>query len=605
MFRRSLTWVLLPSFLAIAAISLGGVAWFAARDMTRFYFERKSDDLKALARVAADGIAQISPRGLPLPGVRPDLTGWCGEFGNRSATRVTIVRRSGKVLCDSAKDPALMDNHSDRPEIRDAIRDGSGTSVRYSHTLEKTLMYVAAPIFSNPNEGVVRVALPVSTLSEALWTQRVRLGGGAIVLGILVALLSVFLSRRITAPLRSMREGAKRFGHGEFSARLPVPKVEEFAELAEEMNHMAGHLDDRIRVVLDQRNELEAVLSSMTEGVLALDADERVISLNEAASRMLGTDPGEAQGRTIQEVVRNPDLQDFVARTISSSLAIEGEIVLRSPRESTLQLHGTPLLGADGKRVGAVVVLNDVSKVRRLERIRRDFVANASHEIRTPITSIKGFVETLLDGALEDRATAERFLDIILKHSDRLNAIVEDLLNLSMAEDQTLRGEVSFEKVHVDEILHQAVSACSAEAEEKSISVPISCPDGLTVMAGPSLLAQAIINLIQNGIAYSAEGNLVEVSASRGMSEVLISVRDQGCGIEKRHMSKIFERFYRVDKFRSRNLGGTGLGLAIVKHIAQAHGGDVKVISTPGIGSTFTITLPAPGIKPGTLNPGL
>ncbi len=585
---------MLPSFLAIAAISLGGVAWIAARDMTRFYYERKSSDLGALARVAADGIAQISPGGLPGPGAQSDLRGWCGELGNRSGTRVTVIRPSGKVLCDSARDPALMDNHSDRPEIREAVRAGKGMSVRYSHTLEKTLMYVAVPIFSSPNEGVVRVALPVSTLSEALWTQRVRLGFGAIVFGILVALLSVLLSRRITAPLRAMREAAKRFGHGDFSARLPVPRVEEFAGLAEEMNRMAGQLDDRIRAVLDQRNELEAILSSMTEGVVALDADERVISLNQAAARMLGTDPDAAQSRTIQEVVRNADLQEFVTRTISSPWAIEGEIILGSTRERTLQLHGTPLLRVDRRRIGAVVVLNDVSKIRRLERVRRDFVANASHEIRTPITSIKGFVETLLDGALEDRETAERFLHIILRHSDRLNAIVEDLLNLSKAEDQTDRGEVSFEEVPVKEILHQAVTSCSIGAEEKNISVPVQCPDSLTVKANPSLLAQAIINLIENGIMYSAEGSEVEVSALRVESKVLISVRDQGCGIEKTHLSRIFERFYRVDQARSRSLGGTGLGLAIVKHIAQAHGGDVKVISTPGIGSTFTITLPAP-----------
>ncbi|NOY86575.1 MAG: HAMP domain-containing protein [Deltaproteobacteria bacterium] len=593
MSRRSLTWVLLPSFLAIAAISLSGVAWIAVRDMTRFYYERKSSDLGALARVAADGIAQISPGGLPGPGAQSDLRGWCGEFGDRSGTRVTVIRPSGKVLCDSARDPALMDNHSDRPEIRAAVRAGKGMSVRYSHTLEKTLMYVAVPIFSSPDEGVVRVALPVSTLSEALWTQRVRLGFGAIVFGILVALLSVLLSRRITAPLRAMREAAKRFGHGDFSARLPVPRVEEFAGLAEEMNRMAGQLDDRIRAVLDQRNELEAILSSMTEGVVALDADERVISLNQAAARMLGTDPDVAQSRTIQEVVRNADLQEFVTRTISSPWAIEGEIILGSARERTLQLHGTPLLGVDRRRIGAVVVLNDVSKIRRLERVRRDFVANASHEIRTPITSIKGFVETLLDGALEDRETAERFLHIILRHSDRLNAIVEDLLNLSKAEDQTDRGEVSFEEVPMKEILHQAVTSCSIGAEEKNISVPVQCPDGLTVKANPSLLAQAIINLIENGIMYSAEGSEVEVSALRVESKILISVRDQGCGIEKTHLSRIFERFYRVDQARSRSLGGTGLGLAIVKHIAQAHGGDVKVISTPGIGSTFTITLPA------------
>ncbi len=355
---------------------------------------------------------------------------------------------------------------------------------------------------------------------------------------------------------------------------------------------MAVELREHIDTVMRQRNEIEAVLSSMVEGVIAVDMEERVISMNHAAARMFRCDLAEVQGRSIQEVVRNTVLQQFVKNALSSQEAVEKEIVLSSDIDRFLNGHGTLLRDAEGKQIGALIVLNDVTRLLRLEKIRREFVANVSHEIKTPITAIKGFVETLRDGAVENHEDAERFLEIIGKHVDRLEVIIEDLLSLSRIEQEAEREKVVLDEGRLKDVLETAIQVCEAGAIAKKIGVELSCAEEIVAKLDPQLLEQAIVNLIDNAIKYSNDGGTVRVEALQRESETIISVRDQGCGIEKEHLPRLFERFYRVDKARSRQLGGTGLGLAIVKHIAQAHGGRVAVESIPGKGSTFSIHLP-------------
>jgi two-component system phosphate regulon sensor histidine kinase PhoR len=465
-------------------------------------------------------------------------------------------------------------------------------AVRYSYTLEKPMMYVAVPVSEEDNTPAVRVAVPASTMSQALYASKIRFGLGVLAAGLLIVVTSIYLSSRITSSLREMRHGAERFARGDFSTKLKMPQTEEFAALADEMNRMAAQLDDRIRTVVNQRNELEAVLSSMVEGVLALDTEERLISLNKAAAQLMDIEPEQVQNRTIQETIRNSELQDFVRRTLDSPQPVEGEIVFFNGNKRYLQAHGMPLTDVGGNKIGALVVLNDVTNIRRLENIRKEFVANASHEIRTPVTSIKGFVETLMDGALEDTETTKRFLNIISRHSDRLNAIVEDLLSLSKIEMEAERGEIFLEEGKILGVVEESVEACHLFAQEKSITVEIDCPEDLEGRFNPSLLVQALINLLDNAIKYSEKGSTVKMMCLKTESGVQISVNDQGTGIEKKHIPRLFERFYRVDKARSRKMGGTGLGLAIVKHIVQIHKGDIEVNSRPGEGSVFTMTLP-------------
>jgi len=331
----------------------------------------------------------------------------------------------------------------------------------------------------------------------------------------------------------------------------------------------------------------------MVESVVAVDTACRCISINQAAARLLGVGPEEAQGKDLHAIVNNLNLQRFVERALESDEPIEELIVLHeTAKECYLHAHGTALRDGRGKRIGAVVVMNDITRLRRLERVRKDFVANVSHELKTPITSIKGFVETLLDGAMEDPADARRFLDIIARQAGRLNAIIDDLLTLSKLEQQTETMEISVKRENVRRTIDAAIGLCEIKSREKGVGIDVECDAGLTAQVNDPLLEQALVNLIDNAIKYSESGSRVAVSAISVDGEVRISVHDHGCGIEQKYLPRLFERFYRVDKARSRNLGGTGLGLAIVKHIVQAHRGRVTAESTPGKGSVFTIHLP-------------
>ena len=586
--KKRLLWQLFLSYLLIAFVSLLAVTWYASTSMRHFFLEQVEADLEARARLFEN---QILERLDPLDPEGIDRL--CKNMGRSAATRVTVILPSGKVVGDSDEDPGKMDNHMDRPEIVKALNRGRGTSTRYSATLEQNMMYVALPL---KKDGVpvafVRTSMPADPVDDALGRIQVQILLGGLIMAAFAAALSFFISHRIKRPIDEIKRGAERFAGGDFQFRLPASDMEELAGLSETMNHMAEELQERINTITAQRKELEAVLSSMVEGVLAVDMEERIISMNDAAAQIFHCDPTEAEGRSIQEVVRHPDLQKFVGEALSSDTPVEKDIVLYGDEEQILNGLGTALRDAKGKRVGALIVLNDVTQLRRLENIRRDFVANVSHEIKTPITAIKGFVETLRDGAAKNHKDAERFLEIIEKHVDRLEAIIEDLLSLSRIERQAEREEILLHEGSIKEVLQTAIQVCQVKAAPKHIRLDLSCEEALRAKINPALLEQAVVNLLDNAIKYSDPESAVTIAATTQDHEVMIAVVDHGSGIEKRHLSRLFERFYRVDRARSRKLGGTGLGLAIVKHIMQAHGGRVSVESQPGKGSTFTLHLP-------------
>jgi two-component system, OmpR family, phosphate regulon sensor histidine kinase PhoR len=587
--RKRLLWQLFPSFLVITVVSLVAASLYAVNSIHQFYLTQLEGDLQARGDLLVEGMqAKI------LAGQYSAVEAMCREFGAKSMTRITVILPTGKVVADSEHDPATMENHSDRPEIIEVLAGKTGESFRYSYTLQKELMYIAVPVRAGQKIlAVLRLSIPVGTISEVLYSVYLKIALSGLVIAVAAGILSLWVSRRITRPLEEMKDGADRFARGDLSWRLAVPETQEMGTLAEGLNSMAEELGDRIRTLTHQRNEQEAVLSSMAEGVLAIDAEERIISLNHAGANLLEVNGPAVHGRSIQEVVRNTDLQEFVAKALTSREPVEGDIVLRDNGERYLQAHGTVLHDGQGKGIGAVIVLNDVTRLHRLETVRRDFVANVSHELKTPITSIKGFVETLLDGALKNPEDAERFLRIVARQTDRLNAIIEDILILSRVEDETEKDRIQLEKGRVRDILKSAIQLCELKAKEKETRIDLSCEEGLLARMNGPLLEQAVVNLIDNAIKYSETGKEVKVEAVQGENEVLIHVRDQGCGIEKEYLPRIFERFYRVDKARSRKLGGTGLGLAIVKHITLAQGGNVTIESSPGQGSTFTLHLPA------------
>jgi two-component system phosphate regulon sensor histidine kinase PhoR len=491
-----------------------------------------------------------------------------------------------------------MENHRTRPEIVSAFRTGYGQAVRYSNTLQRNMMYVA--VLSQREGrvlGVVRTAIPLTFVDEELSSTKLRIALSGVVIAILAAVVILFVSRRISRPLEELRAGAERFASGDLRTRLRVDGSEEISTLAEAMNRMAAQLDHRINLISQQSKEQEAILTSMTEGVLAVDTDERVINFNRAAAEMLDFHPQHARGMTVQEAVRNTHLQEIIGHTLRSRESHHGEVIFPGLSERVVQVSATILRDTEGNDIGALMVLNDITRIRRLENLKKEFVANVSHELKTPITSIIGSVETLLGGAMEEKSDANRFLKIVSRQADRLYRIVEDLLSLSRLERDTDESAVPLEMNSIRPVLDAAVQVCESKAKEKSIRVEVECDPNLRAEINAPLLEQAIVNLLDNAVTYSDMGQAVEISAGEENDKLVISVKDQGCGIEQKYLPRIFERFYRVDKARSRESGGTGLGLSIVKHIALVHGGEVKVESKIDVGSTFTIILPASSVK--------
>lgn len=442
-------------------------------------------------------------------------------------------------------------------------------------------------LYLSPALLAASVWLAASAASPWPW-----LVGGALVSAGVGWGIGWLLVRGLVKPLHEIQAGIVPLARGDLSARLTPPDVEEFRPLASQLNEMVAALDERLRGMTRQSNEQRAVMASMSEGVIAVDLQQRVISLNRAASELLHFAQASAAGRPLQEVIRNADLRRFVAQALASDEPISGDIKMLGDNERVLQAHGTALRDAQGQTLGAVIVINDVTDYRRLENIRRDFVANVSHELKTPVTSIKGFIETLLDGALDNRDDSERFCRIIAKQTDRLHSIIDDLLSLSRIEQSEGGVDIPLESTGVREVLESAVHDCQRRADERQIEITIECDDQLRAAINAPLLIQAVLNLLDNAIKYSEERGRIEVSARSSGRQAVIAVRDQGCGIPAEHLPRIFERFYRVDRARSRTLGGTGLGLSIVKHIVNVHHGRVTVESSPGKGSTFSIHLP-------------
>jgi len=586
--KRRLLWHLYSTYLLIIIISLAATTWFASRTLKQFYLEQSAEDLQARVHLFE---AQISNYLTPIDEKNVDRL--CKTIGPQAKTRLTVVLPSGKVIGDSKNDPAAMDYHLDRPEIIEALKGQTGISTRYSRTLEKDMMYVGVPVKRNSHIiAIMRTSVPLDPIDETLKNIEIKIAFGGLFIVIFAAILSLLVSRLISRPIEQIKKGAESFARGEFEHRLPVFNSEELGSLSETMNQMAVELQKRINCMREQRNELEAVLSSMVEGIIALDNEQKIISINKAAAQIFGAIASEVQNRSIQEVFRNTDLQNFVSSALSSDETVEKDITLYGDNERILNAHSATLHDAKGKSVGALIVLNEVTTLRRLETIRRDFVANVSHEIKTPITAIKGFVETLRDTAMENREDAMRFLTIIEKHVDRLNAIIEDLLSLSRIEQGVEKEDISLVESRIRDIIAASVQLFEGKASSKNIEIVISCDENLKAKVNQPILEQAVSNLLDNAIKYSDNESTINVEVRQTEAETIISVHDRGCGIEEEHLSRLFERFYRADKARSRKLGGTGLGLAIVKHIAQAHQGYVEVQSTPNKGSSFSLHLP-------------
>jgi two-component system phosphate regulon sensor histidine kinase PhoR len=589
--KKRLVWQIFPAFFLIALASLAVAIWFASNALNLFFLKQTALDLKDHLALLQH---QIRPHFSQTNFQRIEQI--CQENGQLTETRFTVILPDGRVVGDSRENPVHMDNHADRPEIRAARAEGYGQSMRYSKTLDRNLLYVATAMREGERLiAVTRAALPVVFLDEQKRAIQWRMAGGGLVIAALVGVISLLASRKISRPIEELRIGAEVFANGELAHKLAIPETEELASLAEAMNKMADQLDRRIQTVVDQRNELETVLASMHEGVVAIDTAEAIINMNQAAADMFESERDKAAGRSVQEVVRNLELQNFVREALATDEAQESDISLFTPGETILNIHSSPIRDGSGQCIGTLLVMADVTKLRRLENMRRDFVANVSHEIKTPLTAIKGYVETLVNQEVDSKGDYERFLGIINKHVNRLDAIVEDLLSLSRIERTVDIAEspLEFTETRIGDIIQTAIQVCQNRADEKNIAIDPSGELDLKARVDATLIEQAILNLLDNAIKYSDNGSVVAIDVEHRNGATGIHITDHGCGIAKTHLARLFERFYRVDKARSRQMGGTGLGLAIVKHIVQAHGGQVTVDSKPGRGSTFSVLLPS------------
>lgn len=516
-------------------------------------------------------------------------------LGRETGTRFTIIAADGLVLADSEEDPARMNNHGNRPEVVQARDKGLGTSSRLSATVHHRMRYLALPCQRDDELiGYARVSLPLTQLGDRLAQLRGAVLLAAGIASIVALILGFLHARRITRPVLEMAQAAKALASGSYETRIEQASGDELGVLAQAFNAMSRDLRSTLATLGDDRNKLAAILSSMEEGVVAVDHNERLVHMNQAAARMLKADPRQALDRPLWEVVRLHEVSEALSATLEHEAPVHR--VLRLPaaggKDRTLELHATPLATDDGRLIGAVIVLDDVTQLRRLEAVRRDFFGNVSHELKTPVAAIRGLVETMIDDPEMEITTRERFLDRVLGQSGRLASLVTDLLSLSRLESG---GVPELLPLDARETIEDSIRTLRPTAEAKGVGLEIDLPDQpLTLKGEEETLRQAVGNLLDNAIKYTPEGGCVRVRARllEAAGRIEIVVCDTGIGIEERHLERIFERFYRVDKARSRAVGGTGLGLAIVKHSVLAMAGEVSVESTSGEGTTFRIELP-------------
>ena len=587
--KIKLIWQLYPSYLLIILISMTAIGWYSINSLKTFYLDQTVIYLKDQGHLLEHEIFQYLT---PLNSKYIDTI--CKSIGRDSSIRVSILLPNGDVIGDSEKNPSIMDNHSDRPEIIKASGGNSGSSIRYSRTIKKNMMYVAIPLKKNNKTiAIIRTSIPLTFIDNKLKSIEFQIFVGGLIIALLASGISLYISRRISRPIEEMKIGAEQFAKGNLSFKLHAPNTKELASLCEAMNQMAVHLKNRIKTVLHQQNEIESILSSMIEGVIAVDKEARILNINNSAVNMINkaSKSDDYIGKSIQEKIRNIAVYEFVKETLENKKIMQGDVEFNINGKQIINICSTPLSDSMKIPIGALIVLNDVTQLRHLENIRKDFVANVSHEIRTPLTTINGFVETLLSGAMKNPDENERFLKIIDKHVKRLTAIIEDLLQLAKIEQNGANKTITRENGDIRDMIISAVQVCELKAHDKNITINVLCDENLSYNLNIPLIEQAVVNLLDNAIKYSEKNSKIDIQAKLEANNLMISIKDYGTGIPKEHLSRLFERFYRVDKARSRKMGGTGLGLAIVKHIVQAHEGSVNVESFPGKGSNFIIKI--------------
>jgi two-component system, OmpR family, phosphate regulon sensor histidine kinase PhoR len=587
--RRNLFTKLALTFFALLVSVLIAVDFFADGVLQRDYERTGLEQLLAIARIAQANPPQFTS----LPPVEPEeisaLQTWMQHIA-ASGARVTIITADGVVIADSQSDPQTMENNAGRPEIMQALAQGSGRSIRHSDNINRDLLYYAVQQTSPSGQTyILRFALPVQTVGQVLWPFRRSLWLASVLILLIAGMVVVLVARSFSDRIERLTAFSQRVAEGDFRAQASDETGDPLDVLSSSLNQTASRLDRTIRTLTEERNLSSAILGSMVEGVLVVNAAERVVFANHSFAEILGMSVPPQEGSGLVEWVRQTELIEAVRKVLAGEPRVESEIVTGTLRQHyfAATVASVRTTGTDG----AVLVLHDITDLRKLERVRRDFVANVSHEFRTPLTAIQGFAETLLAGAIDDPQNRGRFLEIIVEHSRRLARLTEDLLMLSKMDADRLEFETR--RIPVAAFIESCMETAQPRARDKDLRLSVNRVEKIPDIAGDRRrLTEVLQNLLDNAIQYTPAGGEIMVSAGVADSEVVFTVSDTGIGIPQAEQPRIFERFYRADVARSREVGGTGLGLSIAKHLVESHGGRIWVQSEIGQGSQFHFSVP-------------
>ena len=542
-------------------------------------------------RMIANGrIMALIPRG--------DMIREIKELDSRSEARVTIIDAAGKVLVDSQSSEQRMDSHLNRSEIQEARIKGQGVAQRYSRTLQAEMLYVAVPIRDKENiKGYVRLARSLANVSDSIEHLYRTIYLTLFLISLPSLLLAFWFARNITTPIRRMAAFTGKLRAGQRPAPMQMDSGDELAQLANDINHILEEQDEKVRLAQEDKSKLEAAFASMVEGALTLDRGNRIDQFNRSLRKMIGKRYEDILGKTPMEAFRSISLQDALLRFRESGQPVLQEIVLGDENPRIIDVNITAIQGFPGDEPKILMMFHNVTRLKQLERMRMDFVANVTHEIRTPLTAIIGYIETLQQGAVHDREKAEKFLQTIYNNAQRLNRLVDDLLTLSNIE----MGEtkMQFREVAVAEVIGEVLKTVAPQAAAKKIAMEENLPEDVPlVRADRDRVFQILLNILDNAVKFTPEGGAIKITAAQKDGDsVVVRIADTGIGIPKNEIPRLGERFYRVEKTRSRDSGGTGLGLSIVKHLMAAHGGRMEIESNPGYGTTVSLFFPVSATK--------
>lgn len=586
--RRLITYYLVV--IAVIVLLMGAFfIWF----LNNYYMETLRENLYNQARLSAALVEEMLARDASSA----EMDQLSKNLGDELDLRLTLVASDGTVLADSAEDPALMENHGSRPEIIEAMEMRKGVATRYSVTLDEEMFYLAVPLNSSPdvnqeNEStaVMRLALPLAGIKQARSNLILFTIGALLVSSLAAMAAAIFLSQRITGPIEKISSAARAIAGGNFIPEIKVKGQDELAQLAVNIREMGSSLSGKMNQVVWEKNKLETVVSSMSSGIILTDKNQYIELINPAAEKLFDLESGKVVGSSFQNAIRYYTLNENLKAVCREGEEKAFEINLYYPRAAVLDVYILPVFGAEGLIIGALLIFHETTELRSLEKMRSDFVANVSHELRTPLTTVRGYTETILHEHLT-REELTDFLQIIDRETGRLSTLLDDLLDLAQIENE--KGFVKKEPVNLKATIDEAVQRVDdlRVQQEVAITTNLSAEE-ITVAGNPEWLRQALINVLENSIRHGRKGGKVEVGLAEKSGIAEVTVEDDGPGIPDADLPFVFERFYRVDKSRSRKSGSTGLGLSIVKHIMEAHGADYSLQSIEDKGTTFTFTLP-------------